>query len=172
MAYTAQLKGLHYLLEAWNALNLSNAELVLVGGYGDMPIELKRRYDASISRNSTIRWAGGSLAPEDHYHVSDTLVFPSLSEGFGKVTLEAMACGLPVITTENAKGIVEDGKTGFVVPIRDANALKEKIEYLYNHRDIAEQMGREARRAVEQKRPFGEAVYEIYQEILRREGRA
>jgi alpha-maltose-1-phosphate synthase len=99
-------------------------------------------------------------------------VFPSLTEGFGRVTLEAMACGIPVITTENARGIVEDGKTGFVVPIRDAKALAEKIQYLYDNREIASEMGRQARLAVEKKKPFGEAVYEIYQEILKREGKS
>ena len=169
LAHTTPLKGLHYLLEAWNDLHLSNAELVLVGGYGDMPEELKRRYDAIITQNSSIQCIGSSATPEQYYRDASVFVFPSLTEGFGRVTLEAMACGLPVITTENAKGIVEDGKTGFVVPIRDANAMKEKIAYLYHHPDIAEQMGLEARKAVENKKSFGEAVYEIYREILRRE---
>lgn len=171
-AYTTPLKGLHYLLDAWEQLKLPDAELVLVGEYGDMPDALKKRYDETISRNPNTKWMGSTQTPENYYRNASAFVFPSLTEGFGRVTLEAMACGLPVITTENAKGIVEDGKTGFVVPIRDANALKEKMEYLYNHRDVARQMGREARKAVEQKKPFGEAVYEIYQEILRREGRA
>ena len=97
------------------------------------------------------------------------MVFASLTEGFGRVTLEAMASGIPVVTTENARGIVEDGKTGFVVPIRDAEAIAEKIQYLYDHRDILKEMGKEARKAVENKKPFGKAVYEIYEEILKKE---
>ncbi|HUD02678.1 MAG TPA: glycosyltransferase family 4 protein [Candidatus Paceibacterota bacterium] len=168
-AYTTPLKGLHYLLDAWSALRLPHAELVLVGGYGDMPEELKHRYDAMIAKDSSITWVGNSHTPEKYFKDASVCVFPSLTEGFGRVTLEAMACGLPVITTENAAGIVEDGKTGFVVPIRSAQALAEKIRYLYEHRDEVARMGKAARAAVEHKKPFGEAVWEIYQEILRRE---
>ncbi|MDB5195562.1 MAG: hypothetical protein JWO84_746 [Parcubacteria group bacterium] len=168
-AYTAQLKGLHYLLDAWEQLALPDAELAIVGGYGDMPEALKERYDAIIARNPSITWVGPTPTPEEEYRRSSLLVFPSLTEGFGRVTLEAMACGIPVITTENARGIVEDGKTGFVVPIRDVAALKEKIEYLYRHPDIAVQMGTDARAAVERKKPFGEAVYALYEEIMARE---
>lgn len=169
VAYTTSLKGLHYLLGAWKQLQLSNAELVIVGGYGDIPEELKQRYDATIANSRDITWIGHSNTPEDYYRDASLLVFPSLVEGFGRVTLEAMACGIPVITTENARGIVEDGKTGFVVPIRDAGAIAEKIQYLYDHRDIAGEMGREARKAVLNKKPFGEAVYEIYEDILEKE---
>ncbi|MES2931078.1 MAG: glycosyltransferase family 4 protein [Patescibacteria group bacterium] len=169
-AFTAQLKGLHYLLDAWQSLALPDAELVIVGGYGLMPEELRRRYDSGITADPSIVWAGATSMPETWYQRSSVLVFPSLTEGFGRVTLEAMACGIPVITTENARGIVEDGKTGFVVPIRDAAALREKIEYLYTHKDVASRMGEEARRAAEAKKPFGEAVYAIYRDILKREG--
>ena len=169
VGYTTPLKGLHYLLDAWESLSLQEAELVLVGGYGDMPQELKLRYKERVSRDARIKWIASTDMPERYYHDASIFVFPSLTEGFGRVTLEAMASGLPVITTENARGIVEDGKTGFVVPVRDAKALAEKIRYLYDHRDVVREMGREARKAVEAKKPFGEAVYEIYREILRRE---
>lgn len=169
MAYTTPTKGLHYLLDAWDSLSLTNAELVLIGGYGELPADLKRQYDARIAANETITWKGNSLSPEEEYHQASVFVFPSLTEGFGRVTLEAMASGIPVITTENARGIVEDGKTGFVVPIRDAAALKEKIAYLYHNQDVVRQMGKDARNAAENKKPFGEAVYEICQEVKKRE---
>jgi len=84
--------------------------------------------------------------------------------------MEAMASGLPVITTENARSIIEDGKSGFVVPVRDSKAIKERIEYLYHNKDEGRRIGRQARAAMVEKRPFGEAVYEIYEEICRREG--
>jgi glycosyltransferase involved in cell wall biosynthesis len=168
--FTTPLKGLHYLLDAWESLDLFDAELVIAGGYGHMPRKLKAMYDARIRKAGNILWIGSTRTPEAEYQKADAFVFPSLTEGFGRVTLEAMACGIPVITTENARGIVEDGKTGFVVPIRNAHALAEKIRYFYENRDVAREMGKEARRAVENKKPFGEAVYEIYQEICRMEG--
>ena len=111
--------------------------------------------------------SGLRALPDDSPWRTDA--FPSLTEGFGRVTLEAMACGVPVITTENARGIVEDGKSGFVVPIRDARALGEKIEYLYSNRDAASRMGGEARASVERKEPFGKAVFRVYEEAMRRE---
>ncbi len=165
-AYSTPLKGLHYLLDAWNELSLPGAKLVLVGGFLDVPDDLRRYYETKITENSSIENIGPTHTPERYYRDADIFVFPSLTEGFGRVTLEAMACGLPVITTVNARGIVEDGKTGFVIPIRDAKALAERIKYFYNNRDSVEKMGRAARLAVERKKPFGEAVYEIYQAIL------
>lgn len=172
MAHTQPLKGLHYLLDAWESFAFPDAELVIVGGFSEMPEELKLRYLERMHADSRITWVLGTHTPEQYYHDASVVVLPSLTEGFGRVTLEAMACGLPVITTEHARGLVEDGKTGFIVPVRDAAAIREKLEYLHQHPELAKGMGREARAAVEAKKPFGTAVYEIYQEILRREGKA
>lgn len=168
-AYTKLHKGLHYLLDAWESLSLKNVELVLVGSYGEMPEELKQRYVERIADNPSIRWIGNHSKPEELYREASVFALPSLAEGNPKVVMEAMACGLPVVTTENAQSIVEDGKTGFVVPIRDAKSLGEKIKYLYDHRDKAEMMSKEARRAMENKQPFDDAVHEIYNKILNKE---
>lgn len=172
LAHTQPLKGLHYLLDAWTSFDAPDAELVIVGGFSAIPDELRQRYEKRIHGDPRITWVAGTHTPEEYYRRASIYVFPSLTEGFGRSTLEAMASGLPVVMTENAGGIVEDGKTGYIVPIRDARALKEKIEYLYRHPDVVKQMGREARKAVENKKPFGEAVLGIYREILRREGRS
>ena len=64
------------------------------------------------------------------------------------VIFQAMACGLPVILSENTGGydaITKDGEEGFVIPIRDVEAIKEKIWYLYNNQDIAREMGQKAK---------------------------
>jgi glycosyltransferase involved in cell wall biosynthesis len=168
VAYTTPLKGLHYLITAWNELALHDAKLTIVGGNGPAPLHYMKHLRMNTDR--TVVWEESSSEPEKFYRNADVLVFPSLTEGFGRVTLEAMACGIPVITTENARGIVEEGKTGFVVPIRDVAALKDKIAYLYANREAMIEMGKQARLAVVNKKPFGEAVYEIYQEIRKREG--
>jgi glycosyltransferase involved in cell wall biosynthesis len=62
----------------------------------------------------------------------DVLVFPSLFEGFGLVILEAMSQGMTVITTPNTGGpdVTTDGENGFIVPIRSAEAIAERLETL------------------------------------------
>ena len=109
LAFTTPLKGLHYLLDAWEQAKLPNAELLIVGGFSSMPSELREWYESRIRKNPSIVLAPGTDEPEKYYWQSSAFVFPTLTEGFGKVTLEAMACGIPVITTEHAAGIVEDG---------------------------------------------------------------
>jgi glycosyltransferase involved in cell wall biosynthesis len=56
-----------------------------------------------------------------------------------------MACGVPVITTPNCGSVVRDGVDGFIVPIRDAAAIADKVELLLTDRDLRERMGRSAR---------------------------
>ncbi len=70
-----------------------------------------------------------------YYSTDNVFVFPSLVEGFGLVLLEAMACSIPVITTPNTAGpdIITDGLERFIIPIRDIEALKEKLEWCYRH---------------------------------------
>ena len=87
------------------------------------------------------------------------------------VQAEAMACGLPVICSTNTGGedIIRDGIDGFVVPVRDVEALKEKILYLYEHEEERREMGRNA---LERAKGFtwdryGERVVEAYKRILR-----
>jgi len=57
-----------------------------------------------------------------------------------------MACGVPVIATTNTGGpdVITDGKDGFIVPIRDAGAIAERLEYLYRNPDARAEMGQAA----------------------------
>ena len=63
------------------------------------------------------------------------------------VIVQAMACGLPVIATVNTGGpdIIRDGKDGFIIPIRDIEALKSKLLYLYQNEEIRKAMGQSAK---------------------------
>jgi glycosyltransferase involved in cell wall biosynthesis len=78
----------------------------------------------------------------------DVLVFPSLIEGFGAVILEAMSRGLPVITTPNTAGpdLIEEGIDGYIVPIRDADAIAERLTALAEDRSRLAAMADAARR--------------------------
>jgi alpha-maltose-1-phosphate synthase len=140
-------KGIHYLLKAWQSLQLKQAELLLVG-INEFPAGWLEQYRDTFRYISSVPHA--SL--NEYYSSANVLVFPSLVEGFGLVLLEAMACGIPVITTANTAGpdIVTDGVEGFIIPIRDVEALQEKLEWCYRHPQELAQMGQAARQRAEQ----------------------
>jgi len=171
ISHTSVIKGLHYLLEAWRGLRLENSELVIVGGYTNLPRALEKRYRDAIAEDDSIRSVAVTKKPEEFYKQASVVVLPSLTEGFGRVSIEAMACGVPVITTENAKGIVEDRVSGFVIPIRDANALKEKIQYFSKNEDARARMGAAARQAALRKPSFAESAYAIYEQIRKQKNK-
>jgi glycosyltransferase involved in cell wall biosynthesis len=76
---------------------------------------------------------------------ADVFVLPTLCEGMAIVHLEAMACGVPVITTPNCGSVVRDGVDGFIVPIRAPQAIADKVELLLTDRELRARMGRSAR---------------------------
>ncbi|MBC7450863.1 MAG: glycosyltransferase family 4 protein [Cytophagales bacterium] len=137
-------KGVHYIIQAWKELNLPNAELLLVG------VDLfPEGWLKEHIKDANIRFVPSVPHHQlnSYYASADVFVFPSLAEGLALVQLEAMACGLPIISTPNAgaEDIVEDGKNGFLIPIRDTEALKDKIQYLYSHPDERQAMSTAAR---------------------------
>lgn len=139
-------KGVYYLLEAFKQLNLKNAELVLVSPTDDEFKPILHRYDGLFRYIHSL--PNSEVAKL--YHQSSVFVFPSLAEGSAYVTYEAMASGLPVIVSENAGSVARDGKDGFVVPIRDIEALKEKILLLYENEELRRSMGESAAQYVKQ----------------------
>lgn len=78
-------------------------------------------------------------------------VLPSLAEEFPLTAIEAMVCGLPVIVSEHTFGedVVEDGVNGYVVPIRDAGAIAERLRDLHSNPSKRENMGLAARHTAE-----------------------
>lgn len=143
------LKGVPYLLQAWGELGWGNdedAELQLCGNITSEIESVLDRYN--FGNISTPGW----VDPKPYYQEATVLAFPSLTEGFAKVILEAMSTGTPVIVSENsgAPDIIEDGREGFVVPTRDSNALAEKLQYFRDNPSEVERMGRNARETAEQ----------------------
>jgi len=78
---------------------------------------------------------------------ADALVFPSLSEGFGLVAAEAMACGLPVIASRGSslEEVVIDGRTGFLCPPGDSLAFAQAARRLASDRELLTAMAEQAR---------------------------
>lgn len=86
----------------------------------------------------------------DEYRRADLFALPTICDSFGIVIVEAMAMGLPVVTTPNCGDIVRDGVDGFIVPIRDPKAIADRISEIVENRDLRERMAQAARqRALE-----------------------
>jgi glycosyltransferase involved in cell wall biosynthesis len=140
----SQRKGIKYLLEAFKNLHLEKAELVMMGGVGGSGEGLKS-YEGLFRH---IKHVPYSELPQ-YYQSADIFVYPSLHEGSALAIYEALASGLPVITTPNSGSVVRDGVEGFIVPIRDTEALKDKLLLLYHNKDIRDQMSLQARKRAE-----------------------
>jgi len=139
-------KGFLDLAHAWTKLGLPDAELWVVGKVHDEIAPLLLPY-RDLPR---IRFFGHlNQGVTDLLRQSDVLVLPTLVEGSAKTTYEAMASGLPVITTPHAGSVVRDGKDGFIVPPRNPEALMDRILYLYKNKEAARAMGQAARGQVE-----------------------
>lgn len=125
-------KGHKYLIEAFNRLqkNMPSLHLVLVGT-GPIEQELKAKYGA----NAHIHFLGWRKDIPQILRASDLFVLPSLREAFGLSILEAMACNVPVIATETggAKDIIENGKSGLLVPPGDSESLLKAIKTLLDN---------------------------------------
>src|SRR5207247_10223597 len=76
---------------------------------------------------------------------ADLFVLPSLAEGSAEATYEALACGVPVVTTREAGSIVRDGIEGRIVPSRNAEALANAIAENVEDRQKRERLSRGAR---------------------------
>jgi glycosyltransferase involved in cell wall biosynthesis len=136
-------KGIHHLLEAWHRLNLSNAELWLVGSVHDEARPQLKKFS-----RENIKTFGFVHDPETCLSQSTVHVFPSQWEGSAKVVYEAAACGLPQITTREAGDVIRDGVEGIIVQPGDVDAIAGALNHLYRHPEIVERMSRAARRRV------------------------
>src|SRR3989339_304484 len=157
-------KGIYYLLKAWDELKLKDAELIIVGRVWADAKKIVDKY----KDNNTIKFVGFESNPQKYLESSDVFVFPTLEEGSALVTYEAMASGLPLITTFNSGTIARDKKEALIVPAGNVEALKEKIKYLYDNPKIISKMGKDARKRVEQFswKDYGERIAKFYEEIL------
>ncbi len=161
-------KGVRYLLEAWRRLDLPDAELILVGAADADGRRALQEYAGCYT------WVGQvpKYEVQRWFQRSDVFAFPSLSEGSALVTYEAMAAGLPVVTTASAGAVVRDGADGFVVPTCDVDALCGKLAYLYEHREARREMGANGRGLIESRYTWShyrQRVAAAYRAIL--EGR-
>jgi glycosyltransferase involved in cell wall biosynthesis len=135
-------KGTHLLLKAFHELNLPSSELLLIGRVFDEMEVFLSKYSRNVRHipyviNSNLN---------NYYSQGTVFVLPSLEEGLAKVTMESMACGLPVIASEHtgARDVITEGKDGFMIPVGDSEELKKAILRFYENPELKRQMSQHA----------------------------
>ena len=139
-------KSLIDLIRAWALLSYSDSRLILAGS-GTETLEPFIRQTAN---SASFILLGRITSPSDLYNACSVYIQPSVTEAFGIEVLEAMAHGRPVIVSQGAgaSDLVEDGVTGFVVPIRSPEAIAEKIDFFKKNPEKIPEIGQKARRKV------------------------
>lgn len=166
-------KGLHVLLEA--AAGLEGDWRLVVVGEGPLRQEMEEEA-ARLGLGPRVRFLGGASSREMPvcYSEMDVLAVPSLTvphwkEQFGRVIVEAMACGVPVVGSDSGEIPDVMGEAGLVVPEGDSGALRGALARLMNSPDLRSDLGRLGRERVlahYTHRRVAEETVAFYQRVL------
>ncbi len=148
------IKGVKYLIEALKIISqkYTSTRLVLVGE-GEERQRLQEMVKG-LGLSNRVSFVGSvpNRKVAEYMSAADVFVLPSLSEGFPVVIPEAMAAGLPIVTT-NVRGlpeIVKDGENGFTVDPQNSQQLAEKISLLLDDKELRQKISRNNRRKARQ----------------------
>lgn len=135
-------KGIPYLLQAFGRLQHPQKRLTIVG---TVQPELVNILNQAASEENIIL-TGHIPQPQLKKIMSRShvMVLPSVQDGFGMVMAQAMACACPIIATTNtgAEELFTDGVEGFIVPIRNADAITERLQLLADNPDLQQKMSK------------------------------
>jgi len=168
-------KGVDLLLKAFikcrKRLKNQNLKLVIIGeGYMRHVLE---KVVKEVGLVDSVKFLG-RLSHEELvkiYNMATVTVLPSRKEGLPLVPLESMACGTPVIATatEGTRDIITHGVDGLLVPIGDVEKLAEAICTVVSNSELRDQMGKNARKKVEEKfswKIVKEKLKEVYMSLV------
>jgi glycosyltransferase involved in cell wall biosynthesis len=149
-------KGLPLLLRVWQQIRSkrSDATLLLVGS-GSLDIHnceaVLRQFVSDHAMEQSVCFAGSVHNVHEYLQASDLFVFPTEREAFGISLIEAMACGLPVISTSvgGIQDILYEGYNGLVVRPKEFEDLYRALETLLSDQHLGRRLGQEARRTAE-----------------------
>ena len=169
----APLKGVRYLLEALARLipRYPALELLMVGQ--PKPGGDTEQLIATLNLSKHIQFVSGISTEElvKHYAEAEVVVVPSVYEGFGLPAGEAMACSVPVVSTNGGALPEVVGDAGMVVPIKNSKAIAEAVASLFDDEGKREQLGRAGRQRIEQLFCWQRAAQQVtayYQQVLDR----
>lgn len=159
VGHLAPLKGHEHLIKAMSLVDSGDSGsrdanppfLVILGGepyrtsfqgHGQTRIKLEA-LARDLGLGSRVIFTGEQRDPQPFYRCADIFCLPSLSEGFGRANLEAMAQGLPVVSTlvGGIPEVVVHQETGFLVEPGDPHSLAQELSKLIGHQDLAKKMG-------------------------------
>jgi mannosyltransferase len=159
--YTGRLvsyKGLPLLLKVWNKIRCKHENILLIlAGTGGLDIhnceEALREYVKRSGLEKHVLFTGLVRNVQEYLQSSDIFVFPTENEAFGASLVEAMSCGLPVITTPVGaiKMIISDRENGLLVLPGDFMRLYDAIDVMLSNRELASRLAQTARKSVEER---------------------
>ena len=168
---TSWVKGLHRFMDVFDRLDIPGVELVVAGLIHDEWADYFRRRFAAAAHPVRVLGTVPRAEIADLMRESDVLVFPSLVGGIGVAVYEAMATGLPVVTSD-ADVVIRDGEDGFGVPIDDQAAWVRTLQELAADPSLRERIGSAARDRVGEFtwERYRSRLQDAYREIAQREG--
>ncbi|MBX6423451.1 glycosyltransferase family 4 protein [Thermosulfurimonas sp. F29] len=171
VARVIRAKGVFEFAEAAGRLRKSKTVFVLVGDPDPGNPSALTEKELSFLREQGVVLCGFQEDVRPWLAAADIYVLPSYREGLPVSVLEAMACGLPVVTTDVAgcRETVEPGVNGFLVPPRDGRALAEAIGRLVRDPVLRRRMGEASRRKAEEEFSLDKVVQahlELYNGLL------
>ena len=157
--FTARMvedKGVLVLIDAAEKLRARYAgkvQFLLCGGLDTNPLAVSRERLEELCDGEYIQWLGKRNDVLQLLEQSHIFAFPSYyKEGLPKSCIEAAAVGRPIITCDSVgcRDTVIDGRTGFLIPVKDSEALAEKLQILIENDELRQEMGRNARAFAEE----------------------
>lgn len=146
-------KGVYEYLEACRRFKkvCREGRCLLAGPFDTNPTALKKKELKPYIEGGVIEYFEEQEDVRPILRQCSVFVLPSYREGTPKAILEAMACGRAVITTDvpGCRETVSDGENGFLVPAHDSKVLYKKMLFLYEHPQIAKEMGKKGRQMAE-----------------------
>jgi glycosyltransferase involved in cell wall biosynthesis len=171
VARLESIKGLPFLLQAASALKRHHPDLrIEVAGSGSCEPRL-RLLASRLGLAESISFFGWRQDVDALHRRWQVFAQPSIYEGFGLAALEAMASGLPVVAsaTGGLPELVEDGVTGFLVPVGDVDTLADRLGRLLEDEELRVRMGQVARERVREHfsdAAMGAKIAQVYDRLL------
>ena len=165
-------KGVNELVKAFEMLNkqYNDIHLVLVGKYENELDPLSDTTNFLIENTPSIHAVGYKRNVIDYFGMANVLAFPSYREGFPNVVMQAAAMQLSTIATDinGCNEIITNGDNGWIIPVKNTEALKERMNWSYKNQEKSRVMGLNSRQIMKKKferKEFWKLLLEEYKSL-------